>query len=388
MKHRSLWTQAPPSLCSAVRFCAYWRGRSIRYQTLKLRMHGSLLPFLSYSLKHITQIFFASGSRISHNASVNSDVSSHTCQSLSRGNIYWQVCICMFLPKKAMLLISLGRAMIPRHPRRGQQEKWGSPWDQSTDSVSQADTEFVQHIQNPWASLGANIRSDRQIYKILEKSQNMTGSEFFLVYLLTQSARTPSLPFCSWQGSQNRKNSCTTDEDIYLTKLLMQSSNGSKERHVSARTNLTRWFFTMISISPAYIQHTQCFQLVPESRNHNSWRISLSEFWSSAILAKHLTSCLVPICQSKEYLLMSSFELVPNEKAGRKLERETSRLQMWIERRIAERGGGEDAEKRDSFLVRLNAIIQPGLSCFTQSSLGKSPYAVAVALDSLELHGA
>ncbi len=62
MKHRSLWTQAPPSLCSAVRFCAYWRGRSIRYQTLKLRMYGSLLPFLSYSLKHITQIFFASGS--------------------------------------------------------------------------------------------------------------------------------------------------------------------------------------------------------------------------------------------------------------------------------------------------------------------------------------
>ncbi len=50
--------------------------------------------------------------------------------------------------------------------------------------------------------------------------------------------------------------------------------------------------------------------------------------------------------------------------------------------------GGEDAEKRDSFLVRLNAIIQPGLSCFTQSSLSKSPYAVAVALDSLELHGA
>jgi hypothetical protein len=45
-------------------------------------------------------------------------------------------------------------------------------------------------------------------------------------------------------------------------------------------------------------------------------------------------------------------------------------------------------EKRDSFLVRLNAIIQPGLSCFTQSSLGKSPYAVAVALDSLKLHGA
>jgi hypothetical protein len=35
--------------------------------------------------------------------------------------------------------------------------------------------------------------------------------------------------------------------------LLMQSSNGSKEKHVSARTNLTRWFFTMISISPAYI---------------------------------------------------------------------------------------------------------------------------------------
>jgi hypothetical protein len=27
----------------------------------------------------------------------------------------------MFLPKKAMLLISLGRAMIPRHPQRGQQ---------------------------------------------------------------------------------------------------------------------------------------------------------------------------------------------------------------------------------------------------------------------------
>jgi hypothetical protein len=48
----------------------------------------------------------------------------------------------------------------------------------------------------------------------------------------------------------------------------------------------------------------------------------------------------------------------------------------------------KDAEKRDSFLVRLNAIIQAGLSCFTQSSLGKSPYAVAVALDSLELHGA
>jgi hypothetical protein len=38
---------------------------------------------------------------------------------------------------------------------------------------------------------------------------------------------------------------------------------------------------------------------------------------------------------------------------------------MWIERRIVERGGGEDAEKRDSFLVRLNAIIQLGLSCFT-----------------------
>jgi hypothetical protein len=151
MKHRSLWTQALPSLCSAVRFCAYWRGRSIRYQTLKLRMHGSLLPFLSYSLKHMTQIFFAS--RISHNASVNSDVSSHTCQSLSRGNIYWQVCISMFLPKKAMLLISLGKTMIPRHPRRGQQEKWGSPWDQSTDSVSQADTEFVQHIQNPWEQI-------------------------------------------------------------------------------------------------------------------------------------------------------------------------------------------------------------------------------------------
>jgi len=37
---------------------------------------------------------------------------------------------------------------------------------------------------------------------------------------------------------------------------------------------------------------------------------------------------------------MSSFELVPNEKAGRKLERETSSLQMSIERRIAERGGG------------------------------------------------
>jgi len=88
--------------------------------------------------------------------------------------------------------------------------------------------------------LGANIRSDRQIYKILEKSQNMTGFELFLVYLLTQFARTPSLPFCSWQGSQNIKNSCTIDEDIYLTELLMQSSNDSKERHVSARTNLTR----------------------------------------------------------------------------------------------------------------------------------------------------
>jgi hypothetical protein len=87
--------------------------------------------------------------------------------------------------------------------------------------------------------LGTNIRSDRQIYKILEKSQNMTSSELFLVYLLTQSTITP-LPFCSWQGSQNRKNSYTTDEDIYLTELLMQSSNGSKEKHVSARTNLTR----------------------------------------------------------------------------------------------------------------------------------------------------
>jgi hypothetical protein len=55
---------------------------------------------------------------------------------------------------------------------------------------------------------------------------------------------------------------------------------------------------------------------------------------------------------------------------------------------LLKEGGGEDAEKRDSFLVRLNAIIQPSLSCFTQSSLGKSSYAVAIALDSLKLHGA
>jgi hypothetical protein len=55
---------------------------------------------------------------------------------------------------------------------------------------------------------------------------------------------------------------------------------------------------------------------------------------------------------------------------------------------LPKEGGAEDAEKRDSFLVRLNAIIRPGLSYFTQSFLGKSPYAGAVALDSLELHGA
>ncbi len=57
LKHRSLWTQAPPSSCSAVRFCAYWRGRSIRYQTLKLRMYGTLLPFLSYYLKHLVHYY-------------------------------------------------------------------------------------------------------------------------------------------------------------------------------------------------------------------------------------------------------------------------------------------------------------------------------------------
>ncbi len=150
--------------------------------------------------------------------------------------------------------------------------------------------------------------------------------------------------------------------------------------------------------SVPHTYNTQCFQLVPESRNHNSWRISLCPSVSLSLsfgalpflLITLLTSRPVPICQSKEYMPMSSFEQVPNEKAGRrKLERETSRLNFKIRDVNWEKNcWKKDAEKRDSFLVRLNAIIQAGLSCFTQSSLGKSPYAVAVALDSLELHGA
>jgi hypothetical protein len=71
-------------------------------------------------------------------------------------------------PQKSHAADILGEDHDTKTPKKRAAKKWGSPWDQSTDSVSQADTEFVQHIQNPRASLGANIRSDRQIYKILE----------------------------------------------------------------------------------------------------------------------------------------------------------------------------------------------------------------------------
>jgi len=168
MKHRSLWTQAPPLSCTAVRFCAYWRGRSIRYQTLKLRIYGNLLPFLSYSLKHLvhyyTDFFYLWiwGFHIMLLSILMCRVTlvNHCQEGTSIGKFAY-VC---FSPKKPCCWYPWGGSWY----QDTQEEKWGSSWDQSTDSVSQADTEFVQHIQNPWASLVATIRSDRHIYKIVE----------------------------------------------------------------------------------------------------------------------------------------------------------------------------------------------------------------------------
>jgi hypothetical protein len=51
-----------------------------------------------------------------------------------------------------------------------------------------------------------------------------------------------------------------------------------------------------------------------------SGSLSLSFGALPFLLSTLLTSCPVSICQTKEYMLMSSFEEVPNEKAGRKLE--------------------------------------------------------------------
>ncbi len=71
-------------------------------------------------------------------------------------------------PQKSHAADILGEDHDTKTPKKRAAEKWGSAWDQSTDSVSQADTEFVQQIQNPWASLVANIRFDRHNYKIVE----------------------------------------------------------------------------------------------------------------------------------------------------------------------------------------------------------------------------
>jgi hypothetical protein len=58
----------------------------------------------------------------------------------------------------------LRRTMIPRHPRRGQQRN-GVHHEIKALIVYHKQT---QSFFNTCASLGANIRSDRQIYKIVE----------------------------------------------------------------------------------------------------------------------------------------------------------------------------------------------------------------------------
>ncbi len=146
MKHRLLYTQAPPLSCSAVRFCAYWRGRSIRYQTLKLRMYGTLLPFLSYTSSALLHRFFCLwiwGFHIMLLSILMCRVTlvNHCQEGMSIGKF---ACVC-FSPKKPCCFFEEDHDT--KTPKKRAAEKWGSPWDQSTDSVSQADTEFFQHMR-------------------------------------------------------------------------------------------------------------------------------------------------------------------------------------------------------------------------------------------------
>jgi hypothetical protein len=183
----------------------------------------------------------------------------------------------------------LGEDHDTKTPKKRAAEKWGSPWDQSTDSVSQADTVCSTHPK-PMSIFGSKYkiwRADLQNFgnEILEKSQNMTASELLLVYLLTQSARTRSLPFCSWQGSQNIKNSCTTDEDICVTELLMQSSSSSKEWHVSASTKFDKMILHYdIHQSRIHTTHTMlstCTRIKKSQlmKNLSLWVLELCHSW-------------------------------------------------------------------------------------------------------------